>query len=45
MLELYFNLEGIKIKYDIVDLYDNFGVPTGTKVVINVPVKINVNLG
>jgi two-component sensor histidine kinase len=43
ILGLYFNLEGIKIKYDIVDLYDNFGDPAGTKVVINVPVKINVS--
>ena len=45
ILGLYLNLEGIKIKYDIVDLYDNFGDPAGTKVVINVPVKINVSPG
>jgi hypothetical protein len=45
ILGLYLNLEGVKIKYDIVDLYDNFGDPAGTKVVINVPVKINVSPG
>jgi len=45
MLGLYLKLEGVKIKYDIVDLYDNLGNQAGTKVVINVPFKINVSQG
>ena len=45
MLGLYLKLEGVKIKYDIIDLYDHFGNPEGTKVVINVPFKVNVSHG
>ncbi|MCK4663591.1 MAG: histidine kinase [Bacteroidales bacterium] len=36
IIELYYNLQNIKINYEITDLYDNFNNPKGTEVLIEV---------
>jgi len=48
IMEHYFDLlnryNAMKIKQSIVDLYDDSGEPAGTKVIIELPEKINFNL-
>ena len=48
MMQQYFNLlnqyNSIKIQHKIIDLYDDRGKATGTKVILNIPLNINYNL-